>query len=119
MIQLLLEKTEVSLSQPLSAPTHFIYRVFTECINPCDDGGKCTNTKKIIPLLEYQYTQIPNYVQENFCGKLRRRNVRTNRFNEVILPSKEPFNSYNRGSHRRVLHVILQGVLNFLYILLV
>jgi hypothetical protein len=43
--------------------------------------------------------------------------MRTNRFNEVILSSKEPFNSYNRGQRGSVLHATLQGVLNLLYTL--
>lgn len=42
----LLEKTELSISQPLSAPNTFIYRVLIDWINPCDDGENCSSIKK-------------------------------------------------------------------------
>jgi hypothetical protein len=86
--------------------------MFTVCVNLCDVGEHFTNTKnqQSIRYMRIITEPIPNYVQENFCGKSRSRNVRTNRLKEVKIQLGRHFNSHRRESHGCLLQDIPQRV---------
>ena len=99
------------------AQLKFQYVIFTECINLYHIGEKFSNTKKptISPLPEHHYRSNFKLRTNNFFVNFRRRNLRTNRLNEVIIQLGKLFDSYRRESHNLV-YKLLANVFNIYFL---